>query len=155
MIDRSRLPGFGVSHAFTTRAGARIGVVTLHSGLRLLAFYRPDDPQAVDRATALETDEAAQLADLLRPTVTVTHAAAPRPDGVDVARLTVLAGSPADGVPVSAVEAGGARVVALIRDGRLEGWPAPDAALRHGDTVVAVGDPDGIAALAAALDPAP
>ena len=45
-------------------------------------------------------------------------------------------------------------MVALIRDGRLVGWPAPDAALRPGDTVVAVGEPDGIAALAALLEPA-
>jgi len=72
--------------------------------------------------------------------------------GADVARLTVPPGSPADGASVSAAEAGGARVVALIRDGRLIGWPAPDAALRTGDTLVAVGEPDGIAALAGLLE---
>lgn len=145
MIDRAALPGLGVSHAFTTRSGDRVGVVTLHNGQRIVTLYRLDDPQAVDRAATLEPTEAGQLADLLRPAMTVSRA------GPDVARLNVLAGSPADGGPVSAIEAGGARVVAVIRDGRLA---TPDA-LRVGDTVVAVGDPDGIAALAGRLEPAP
>jgi len=150
-IDLLRLPGVGLCHAFTTRGGGRVGVILLHSGQRVLALYRLDDPQAVDRAVTLDADEAHQLADLLRPTVTVERAPLGR-SGADVARLTVPPGSPADGVPVSAAEAGGARVVALIRDGRLIGWPAPDAALRTGDTVVAVGEPDGIAALAELLE---
>jgi len=149
-IDRQELPGIGTLHAFSTRAGQRVGVIQRRDGLRTLALYRDDDPQAVHRAATFDAEEAHHLVDLLHPTVTVEHVD-PVPDGPRVARLAVVTGSPAAGRPVGALAA---RVLAIVRDGHLVGWPDDDAELRGGDTIVVAGTPESVDEVARALEPA-
>ncbi|MDQ7910604.1 TrkA C-terminal domain-containing protein [Phytohabitans sp. ZYX-F-186] len=151
-IDRQEVPGIGTLHAFTTRAGQRVGVIQRRDGLRTLALYRDDDPQAVQRAATFDADEAHHLVDLLHPAMTVEHVD-PVPDGPCLARLAVVTGSPAAGRPLGRLDARAARVLALVRDGRLVGWPDARTELRGGDTLVVAGTPEGVDALAAMLEP--
>ncbi|GAA4727677.1 TrkA C-terminal domain-containing protein [Phytohabitans rumicis] len=150
-IDRQDLPGIGTLHAFTTRAGQRVGVIRRRDGRHTLAIYRDDDPQAVHRAATFEPDEAHHIGDLLHATFTVEHIDASA-DGPCLARLQVPAASPAVGHDPTALKTPGVRVLAVIRDGALTGWPHPGALLSGGDTVVAAGTMDGITTLARLLD---
>ncbi|MFC0528748.1 TrkA C-terminal domain-containing protein [Phytohabitans kaempferiae] len=150
-IDRQELPGIGTLHAFTTRAGQRVGVIQRRDGQRTLALYRDDDPHAVHRAATLDADEAHHLVDLLHPVVTVDHVD-PSADQPSLVRLKVLSGSPADGQRLSVLETPDTRVLAIIRDGQLVGWPSADTTLRASDTIVATGTAAGIDALTRHLD---
>lgn len=151
-IDRQALPGIGTLLAFTTRAGQRIGVIQRRDGLRTLALYRDDDPQEVHQAATLDPDEAHHLVELLHPALTVDNLD-PAADEPRLVRLAVLAGSPAAGRRVGALDTPAARVLALVRDGRVVNWPAPHTLLEDGDTIIAAGTPDGIDALARELEP--
>jgi TrkA domain protein len=45
-IQETALPGVGLRHDFTTRAGRQLGVVTHRTGRRDLLLYDRDDPDA-------------------------------------------------------------------------------------------------------------
>lgn len=149
-IDRQDLPGVGVLHVFTTRAGQRVGVIQRRDGRRILAIYRDDDPQAVHRAATFDAQEAHDLVDLLHPVLTVEHID-PAPNGPCVARLRVLAGSQAVGQAISSLDTPDARIVAVIRDGTLTGRAHPSIPVRGGDTVIAAGTVEGINTMAGQL----
>ncbi|MGH2814647.1 MAG: TrkA C-terminal domain-containing protein [Actinomycetota bacterium] len=46
-IQETNLPGVGLRHDFTTRAGRQLGVVTHRTGRRDLLVYDREDPDAV------------------------------------------------------------------------------------------------------------
>ncbi|NUR92910.1 MAG: potassium transporter TrkA, partial [Nonomuraea sp.] len=46
-VEQTALPGIGLRHDFTTRAGRRVGVISHRTGRRDLVIYDQDDP---DRA---------------------------------------------------------------------------------------------------------
>ena len=64
-ISETRLPGVGVRHDFTTRAGRRVGVITHRGGQRELLVYAEDDPDACTEILRLEQSETQTLAELL------------------------------------------------------------------------------------------
>lgn len=151
-IDRQEIPGVGTLHAFTTRAGQRVGVIVRRDGQRTIALYRDDDPDAVQRSVTLNPDEAHHLVDLLSSAVTVEHVDVV-PDGTDLARLAVAAGSAAAGRPLGDVVTGETRALALVRDGRVIGWPDAGTELDAGDVLVVAGTPGDVKSLAGLFDP--
>ncbi|ROO89478.1 potassium/proton antiporter regulatory subunit (CPA2 family) [Actinocorallia herbida] len=144
-VEQTALPGIGLRHEFTTRAGRRIGVVSYRTGRRDLVVYDPQDPDRVCETVKLNDEEADALVELL---------GAPR----IVARLNALhrevEGLVSLQVPVSAQWAGrpmgdaqvrtqtGASIVAIVRSGQVNASPAPDFVFAAQDVVVVVGSPE-------------
>ena len=155
-IERTALPGIGISHAVTTAARQRLGVISHVSGRRDLVVYDPGDPDRAAVTVALDDQEAHQLADLLVGSVTVDHVREleRRIAGLTAVRIRIPVGSAYDGCALRETRARartGASVVGVIRDGSLIASPDPDFVLRHDDLVVAVGDEHGITALTALI----
>ena len=65
-IQETALPGVGLRHDFTTRAGRQLGVVTHRTGRRDLLLYDRHDPDATQEVIRLTQEEA----DTLDPTST-------------------------------------------------------------------------------------
>jgi TrkA domain protein len=151
-IERTALPGVGISHAITTVARQRLGVISHVTGRRDLVLYDVDDPEQAAQTVVLAGHEAHQVADLLTGTVTVDHVTdlERRLTGVVAARIRIPAGSAYDGRPLGHTRARtrtGASIVAVIRGADVIAAPGPDFVLRHEDRIVAVADQPGIAAL--------
>ena len=142
-VEQTALPGIGLRHEFTTRAGRRVGVVTYRTGRRDLVVYDKADPDRACETVRLNDEEADALVELL---------GAPR----IVQRLNDLhrevEGLVSLQVPVAAGWAGktmgsaqvrtltGASIVAVVRDGQVNTSPLPDFVLRENDIAVVVGD---------------
>ncbi|MBY8871400.1 potassium transporter TrkA [Micromonospora sp. PLK6-60] len=160
-MERIALPGVGIRWSTTTRAGQRLGVVCHRSGRRDFVLYDPDDTDQALCTIALDPDEARWVADVLDETVTVDHLTEleRQVEGVSAARLRLPAGSPYVDRPLGATRARrrtGASIVAVVRGEQVITAPDPDFLLRTDDTLVAVADRRGVAALADLLagDPA-
>lgn len=154
-IVETVLPGVGVRHEFTSASGQRIAVVSHRSGVREIAVYRRDDPDACTTVLELDDDDVATLGNILAvPQLAAAAEALQRVEGLALDWLTVAPGSPAVGTTIA--DGGyrsrtGASIVAVIR-GR-DTLPAPDPAftLAADDVVVAVGTPEGLTHLRSLL----
>ncbi|MET8147879.1 cation:proton antiporter regulatory subunit [Actinoplanes sp. NPDC049668] len=142
-IERSSLPGVGVSYSFVTRDGRRLGVICHPDGSRDLTLYDHDDPDSVGAATTLSTLEAHHLAEVLRSTAVIDlipdGEQDPDQDTVTVARLPIPAGSGYDGRTLNSLGRQHSCVVAILRDGNPQLHPEQRWRLRHGDTLVTIG----------------
>jgi TrkA domain protein len=151
-LERTALPGLGVSYAFATAEGQRVGVVAHASGRRDLMSYDPKDRERVLHTVVLNETEARTIAQLLDLPVFVDQVAelARGLDGVEAVRIPIVPGSPYCGRRLADTRARtrtGASIVAVVRDGRAIPSPTPDFEFRNGDGVVAVGDDAATAAL--------
>jgi TrkA domain protein len=155
-IHETALPGVGLRHDFTTRAGRQLGVVTHRTGRRDLLIYDRDDPDATQEVIRLTDEEADTLADLLGADRLVAHLAAltQRIEGLAIDWLPIRPGSPYAGKAIADTQARsrtGVAIVAIVRgDGAIPA-PAPDAGLEPGDTLVVVGTAKGIKDLSVLL----
>ena len=155
MVDvrRVTLPGVGVLHSLTTADGAEVAVVAHRTG-RSDLVSRPagaDDDDAI--TIRLDEEEAHALAELLGGTRIVES----------IAELDGLPGVPIDWITVDDDDAmagrtlgempaaSGVALVAVVRDDHAHPAPTADFAMRAGDTIVAVGPTDGIAAVFRAI----
>ena len=151
-IERTALPGVGISHAMTTTSRQRLAVISHLAGRRDLVLYHPDDPEEAAHTVVLADHEAHQIADLLTTTVTVDHVTdlERRLIGVVAARIRIPVGSPYGGRPLGDTRARtrtGASIVAVIRGDDVTPAPGPDFRLQPGDQIVAVADQAGLTAL--------
>ncbi len=147
-VTETQLPGVGVRHDFTTRAGERLGLIVHRSGPRDLLVYDRDDPDACSLVLRLEEDDSRTLADMLG----ASHVTE------EIARLQSIAGLTIDWVPVTSASActncrlvdlgaaadRGATIVAVIRGDETIPAPAAEFVLQEGDTAVAVGTAEGV-----------
>jgi TrkA domain protein len=154
-IQETNLPGVGLRHDFTTRAGRQLGVVTHRTGRRDLLVYDRNDPDACQEVIQLTDDEADALADMLGAARLVEHLAGlQRIEGLAIDWLPIRKGSPYAGRTIADTQARsrtGSSIVAILRDDRAIPAPTPDAGLEAGDTLVVVGTADGIKELAKLL----
>jgi TrkA domain protein len=144
-LDRTALPGLGLSYTLGTAEGRRIGVVAHLSGRRDLVSYDPEDPDRVLHTAVLDRTEARTVAQLLDLPVYVDQVTELTRglDGVEAVRIPIAAGSPYCGRRLADTRARtrtGASIVAVVRDGRSIPSPTPDFEFRGGDRVVAIGD---------------
>ena len=154
-IQETNLPGVGLRHNFTTRAGRQLGVVTHRTGRRDLLVYDREDPDACQEVIQLTDDEADALAELLGAARLVEHLAGlQRIEGLAIDWLPIRPGSPYAGRTIADTQARsrtGSSIVAILRDDRAIPAPTPDARLEPGDTLVVVGTADGVKELAGLL----
>jgi TrkA domain protein len=148
-IQETALPGVGLRHDFTTRAGRQLGVVTHRTGRRDLLVYDREDPDATQEVIQLTQDEADALADLLGADRLVEHLAAltQRIEGLAIDWLSIRAGSPYASQTIADTQARsrtGVSIVAILRGDGAVPAPAPDAVLEPGDTLVVVGTARGV-----------
>lgn len=64
-ISETALPGIGTQYTLSTTAGRAISVVAGRDGVRRIAFYNVDDPDACGPGVRLTRAEAVALAELL------------------------------------------------------------------------------------------
>ncbi|SDU45690.1 cation:proton antiporter regulatory subunit [Jiangella alkaliphila] len=148
-IEQVDLPGIGVRHDVLTGSGRRVSVLTQRSGERTLAVFDVDDPDSCRDPITLTDDEAEALAELLGASVMLGQLAALRDHaaGLYTEQIAVTAGSPFAGRRLGDTRARtrtGASIVALLRDGGVLPSPGPEAPLRAGDLLVAVGTREGL-----------
>jgi TrkA domain protein len=155
-IQETNLPGVGLRHDFTTRAGRQLGVVTHRTGRRDLLVYDRDDPDATQEVIQLSDEEADALADLLGADRLVAHLAAltQQVEGLAIDWLPIRTGSPYARRAIADTQARsrtGVSIVAILRgDGAIPA-PTPDAGLEPGDTLVVVGTAKGVKELSKLL----
>jgi TrkA domain protein len=156
-IEETKLPGVGVRHEFTTRAGARVGVISHRTGRRELLIYGEQDPDACSEVVRLDEEEGHALADLLGGTTIAEHVqdVQQQVEGLTIDWLKVQGSSKAVGRRIAEEAARhdtGAFIVAVVRGAETLPAPGGDFVLESGDTAVVVGTAEGIAALAAILE---
>jgi TrkA domain protein len=154
-IQETNLPGVGLRHDFTTKAGRQLGVVTHRTGRRDLLVYDRSDPDACQEVIRLTDDEADALAELLGAARLVEHLAGlQRIEGLAIDWLPIRPGSPYAGQAIADTQARsrtGVSIVAILRGDRAIPAPPPDAGLEPDDTLVVVGTADGIKELSKLL----
>ncbi|MEJ5888743.1 cation:proton antiporter regulatory subunit [Pseudokineococcus marinus] len=151
-VEETRLPGVGLRHDLSTRAGRRVGVVSQVNGDRELVVFDDDDPDLVRTSVRLTSEEGAALADLLGAPRVVERLARLREQvqGLTTAGVVLPEGSPFATGTLGDTEIRtrtGASVVAVVRDGEVTPSPTPDFRFAAGDKVVVVGTDDGVAAV--------
>jgi TrkA domain protein len=148
-IQETALPGVGLRHDFTTRAGRQLGVVTHRTGRRDLLLYDRDDPDATQEVIRLTEEEADTLADLLG-TARLTGRLAElqqRIEGLAIDWLPIRPDSPYAGRDIADTQARsrtGVSIVAILHGEGAIPAPTPDARLDPGDTLVVVGTTKGV-----------
>jgi TrkA domain protein len=150
-IHETALPGVGLRHDFTTRAGRQLGVITHRTGRRDLLVYDREDPDACREVVELTDEEAEALGELLGADRVVEHLAdLQRIEGLAIDWLAIRPGSPYAGRTIADTQARsrtGVSIVAVLRDDSAIPAPTPDFRLVADDTLVVVGTTDGISGL--------
>jgi TrkA domain protein len=155
-INETPLPGVGLRYDFTTRAGRQLGVVNHLTGRRDLLIYDREDPDSCQEVVKLTDDEGDALAELLGAARIVGRLDELRQqvEGLAIDWLPIRDGSPFAGGTIADTQARtrtGVSIVAVLRDRTAVPAPGPDFRFEAGDSVVVVGTPGGVKALAGIL----
>jgi TrkA domain protein len=151
-IHETSLPGVGLRHEFTTRAGEHLGVVTHRTGRRDLIVYAREDPDAARVTLPLTAEESSALAEMLGGSKLVARFGElqHKVEGLAIDWVPIPRGSPFAGRTIAAAgvrSTTGVSIVAVLRRGEAFPAPGPDFVLEAADTVVVVGTSAGIEAL--------
>lgn len=156
-IEETQLPGVGLRHEFATADGDRVGVVTHRTGRRDLIVYDRDDPDTAARDVKLDDEESHVLAELLggsRVTQNLTRMLQQSVEGLTINWIDVgddwwcVGRTIADSMLRTRT---GVSIVAVLRGATTLPSPTPDVRMDAGDTLVAVGTPEGLRAASAHL----
>ncbi|MFI5268613.1 MAG: cation:proton antiporter regulatory subunit [Chloroflexota bacterium] len=155
-IEEADLPGIGKRHDFQTQKGRRVGVVLHRGGRRDLLVYDARDPDSCSETVVLTIEEADALAELLGAPRIIERLAQLHEQvaGLVSEQLTLAAASPYAGRTLGDTEARsrtGASIVAVLRSGTVIPSPTPDFRFEAGDSIVVVGTPAGVEAVAQLL----
>jgi TrkA domain protein len=155
-INETPLPGIGLRHDFTTKAGRQLGVVTHLTGRRDLLIYDRKDPDACQEVVKLTDEEGDALAELLGAARIVGPLAQlqQQVEGLAIDLLPIRPGSPFAGQTIADTQARtrtGVSIVAVLRERAAIPAPGPPFRFEPGDNAVVVGTPKGVKALAEIL----
>jgi TrkA domain protein len=132
-------------------------VVSYRTGRRDLLLYDPEDPDACREVIRLTLEEADALADLLGADRLIGHLAELQQqiEGLAISWLTIPERSPYVGGTIADTRARsrtGVSIVAVLRAQTAFPAPTPSFGFQASDTVLVVGTPAGVRALARVLD---
>ncbi len=151
-VQETHLPGVGVRHEFDTETGERVGVLVHRDGRREIVVYDRNDPDACSTMVNLSSSDTRTMAELLGASQ-VTEAVSvvqQNIDGLAIEWIALTDSAPAIGSTIRDGEyrtRTGASIVAVIRGDESVPAPDPEFDFRVGDTAVAVGTVEGLAAL--------
>ncbi len=151
-VTETRLPGVGVRLEFRTASGTAVSVITHRTGRRELVVYDSTDPDRALAQVVLDADDARTLAELLGASRVneALAAAQQRIEGLVIEWLPVERSSPFVGRTIAEGAfrtRTGASIVAVLMDETTVPAPGPEYRFVGGETVVAVGTQEGLAAL--------
>ncbi len=155
-IQETALPGVGLRHNLTTRAGRQLGVVTHLTGRRDLVVYDRADPDAAQEVVQLTDEESDALAELLGAARITDRLGQlqQQVEGLAIDWLPIRPASPYATGTIADTQARtrtGVSIVAVLRDRTAIPAPGPEFRFRPGDTAVVVGTPPGVKALTGIL----
>lgn len=155
-VRETKLPGVGVRHEFTSERGETIGVLVHHDGRRDVLVYGTDDPDACSTSIELSRADTRTMSELLGASqvTEVLGAVQQEVAGLAIEWIELPDDSAGGGASIADGEyrkRTGASIVAVLREGHSIPAPEPEFVLQPGDTVVAVGTREGVAALASLL----
>ena len=156
VVRKTKLPGVGVRHEFTTDDGNDMAVIVHHDGRREILAYETDDPDACDSLVSLSEHDTQTLAEILGVSH-ITETVEEIRQEIEGLAIEWVELSGHSGFAGSSIGSGayrtrtGASIVAVIRND--VPFPAPDAdfVLVAGDVLVAVGTSEGLTSLRSLL----
>jgi TrkA domain protein len=147
-VQETLLPGVGVRHDFVTEDDTRIGVLNHHAGHMDLLVYDDFDPDSCSQVVRLTEDEGHLLGELLGASQVVQSITNLQQsigglaiDWIEIGQHWTCADKRIDSLRLSDT---GVLIVAVIRGDETTPIPARDFQLQSGDTVVVIGQPEGI-----------
>jgi TrkA domain protein len=148
-LEETMLPGVGVRYELRIRSGEVLGIVVQREGGAEVSVYDRRDPDRARDVFRLSAEEADAVAEVLgAPRLTQRFADLSREvPGLQSARLPIAPGSPFDGRTLGDTRARtltGCSIVALVRHADVIPSPGPEAGLRAGDVLVAIGSATGL-----------
>ena len=151
-VRETNLPGIGVKHDFTTDDGRDVGVLVHRDGRRDVVVYDADDPDSCSAQMSFSAPDTRTLSELLGASRVTEAIGVVTQDieGLSIEWIPISSDSPAVGVTIGQGAyrtKSGASIVAVIRGDAPHPAPDPEFRIEDGDTVVAAGTPDGLAAL--------
>ncbi len=151
-VRETRLPGVGVRYEFTTDDEQDVGVIVHYDGDREILLYDVNDPDACSSLVRLSESDTQTLGEILGVSHVTETVAAVRQEieGLAIEWVALPDQSAAIGATIgdgSYRTATGSSIVAVMRGAQPVPAPGPEFELASGDVVVAVGTPEGLAAL--------
>jgi TrkA domain protein len=148
-LEETLLPGVGVRYELRIRSGEVLGIVVQREGGAEVSVYDRRDPDRARDVFRLSAEEADAVAEVLgAPRLTQRFADLSREvPGLLSARFPIAPSSPFDGRTLGDTRARtltGCSIVALVRDADVIPSPGPEAGLRAGDVLVAIGSATGL-----------
>lgn len=158
IVRETKLPGVGVRHEFTTHDGTIVGVLEHHDGRADVLVYDRDDPDQCTSMLHLDEDDMRTLGTLLGASqITESIGAVQQQiEGLWFEWVELPAEAPAVGMTIADGQyrtRTGVSIVAVIRGTTTVPAPEPLFEFAAGDTIVAVGTRDGLAAVRSLLRP--
>jgi TrkA domain protein len=158
IVRETKLPGVGVRQEFTTHDGTVVGVLEYHDGRADVLVYDRDDPDRCTSMLHLDEDDMRTLGTLLGASQLTESIGAVQQqiEGLWFEWVELTPESPASGATIADGQyrtRTGVSIVAVIRGSSTVPAPEPLFQFEAGDTVVAVGTRDGLAALRSLLRP--
>jgi len=155
-ITETKLPGIGVRYEFVTHEGARVGVLVHRTGRRDLLVYSTRDPSECTLSLPLDPEDAGALAEILGASRIAEHLAAVQQEieGLSIDWIKVEPGSPWAGMSLAdaAVHTTtGVSIVAITGPSGTIAAPGANAVLESDAMVIAIGEPEGLAAVTTQL----
>lgn len=155
-INETRLPGVGTRVDFTTRDGAKVILISHHSGRCELLLCSQADADACHEVLRLAKEDARALAEILGQSQVTEEVTSMRlsMQGLAIDWLPVGESSPCANCSLYDLEhqdEEAAAIVAVVRRDSTIAAPPSTFVLAPGDIAVAVGTPRGVETLATLL----
>lgn len=153
-VEQTPLPGVGLRLDIKTAAGELLGVIVHHGGDRDLLIFDREDPDKCAMTLRLDDEDARALAEMLGASSVTSSSLEARQEIAGMVVDWLRVGGHADAAEVSrlADTSPDVTVVAVLHEGHPTPVGTGPLRFERGDTLVVVGTPREIDALAAVAE---